>query len=75
MASHDSRTVLEVQDLAQAAYVICQRTHRKLRGSHVVAVGLQAFDDLAPTGAVGPRAVDKNDIRQITHFGWSFLFL
>jgi hypothetical protein len=33
----------------------------------VVAVGLQALDDGAPTRAVGPRAVHQDDIQSVIH--------
>src|SRR5689334_23117825 len=35
----------------------------------MVAVGLQALDDAAPARAVGPCAMDENDIRPGIHLG------
>jgi len=63
MACHDDRAVLAVQHLAQPGDVSAQRGLRELGCRDVVAIGLQALDDSAPTRAVGPRAVDQDDIR------------
>src|SRR5205807_10394655 len=68
----DGRTVLEVQHLAQPGDVIGQRGQWKLGGGDVVAVGLQALDDGAPTGAVGPGTMHQHDIRESIHFFTSF---
>src|SRR2546423_6452682 len=73
VAGDDGRAVLGGQHLAQPGDVIRQRGQRKLGCCDVVAVGLQALDDGAPTGAVGPRAVDKDDVRYRVHFSGSFL--
>src|SRR5438876_558550 len=54
--------------LWQPGDVSGQRGQRKLGCGDGVAVGLQALDDGAPTGAVGPDAVDEHDVRESGHF-------
>jgi hypothetical protein len=54
VAGDEGRAVLAGQHLAQPGDVIRQRGQRELGCCDVVAVGLQALDDGAPTGAVGP---------------------
>src|SRR6202023_3047776 len=73
VSGHDGGAVLEVQHLAQPGDVIGQRGQRELGGGDPVAVGLQALDDAAPAGAVGPRAVDENDVRSGVHLGVPFV--
>ena len=68
MAGDDGRSVLECQHLAKPGDVICQRREGKLGGRDVVAVGLQALDDRAPTGTVRPGTVNENDVRSTVHF-------
>ena len=46
-------------------HVLGQRGQRELRCGDVIAAGLQALDDAAPARALGPCAVDKNDIRPV----------
>ena len=69
----DGGAVLEVQDLAQPGHVIGQRGQRELRCRDMVAVGLQALDDAAPARALGPCAVDENDIRSGVHLCGPFV--
>jgi hypothetical protein len=69
VAGDDGRAVLAGQHLAQPGNVSGQRGLRKLGRGYLVAVGLQALDDRAPARAVGPGAVDEDDIRSITHSG------
>ncbi len=64
---------MEVQHLAHAGDVVGQRGQRELGCGDVVAVGLQALDDAAPAGAVGPCAVDENDVRSSIHLGGPFV--
>lgn len=61
------RAVRPGQHLAQPRNVSGQRGLWELRRGDVVAVGLQAVDDRAPAGAVGPRAVHKDDVRPDAH--------
>src|SRR6476646_7829363 len=63
VAGDDGRTVLEGQYLAEPCDIIGQRREGKLWCRDVVAVGLEALDDRAPTGTVGPGTVNKNDVR------------
>src|ERR1700722_17690305 len=65
----DGGAVLQVQHLAQPGNVIGERGQRELRRGDVVAVGLQALDDAAPAGALGPGAVDEDDVRSGVHLG------
>ena len=67
VAGDDGRAVLAGQHLAQPGNVSVQRGLRELGRGDVVAVGLQALDDRAPAGAVGPCAVNEDDIRMNTH--------
>jgi hypothetical protein len=62
MASDKRRAVLAAQHLAEPRDVIGECGHRKLGSRDVVTTGLQPLDDRAPAGAIGPRAVDKNDV-------------
>lgn len=63
MAGDDGRAVLTHQHPAQASNISIQRGLRELGSGHVEAIGLQALDDRAPTRPVGPRAVDKDDMK------------
>jgi hypothetical protein len=68
----DGGAVLEVQHLAQPGHVVGQRGQRELGRGDMVTVGLQAFDDVAPARALGPCAVDENDIRSGVHLADPF---
>jgi hypothetical protein len=67
VAGDNGRAVLARQHLAQPGNVSGQRGLRELGRGYLVPVGLQALDDRAPAGPVGPRAVDEDDIRPDTH--------
>ena len=67
MPGNEGWPVLAGQDLAQPGDVIGQPGHRELGCGDVVPVGLQALDDGAPTGAVGPGSVHKDDVGQRSH--------
>jgi hypothetical protein len=69
----DGGAVLQVQHLAQPGNIVGQCGQRELGCADVVAVGLQALDDRAPAGAVGPCAVDEDDVRSGVHFGGPFV--
>ena len=68
----DRRAVLEIEHLAQARDVVDERGQRELRRSHLKALCLEALDDAAPGGAVGPGSVDENDIWPAVHLRSSF---
>ena len=68
----DRGAVLEVQHLAQPGDVVGQGGHRELRGGDVVTAGLQPLDDTAPAGAIGPRAVDQDNVGSSILVGDSF---
>ena len=57
------RATLKAKHVAQSRDVVGERCLGKLGSGDVVAVGLEALDDRAPAGAVGPRAVDEDDVR------------
>src|SRR5439155_23522988 len=40
---------------------------RELRRPHLEALFLEAFDDAAPAGPVGPGAMNENDVRPAVH--------
>jgi hypothetical protein len=63
----DRRAALELEYLAQPGDVVSERAERELRRSHLEPVCLEAFDDAAPRGPVGPGAMDKNDVRPAVH--------
>jgi hypothetical protein len=67
MTGDDRRAVLAGQHLAQPGHISGQRGLGELGRDDLVAVGLQALDDRAPAGAIGPPAVDQDDIRPDTH--------
>src|SRR5229473_1422800 len=67
VAGDDRGTVLELEHLAQPRDVLGQRVERELRRSDLEAVCLEAFDDAAPGGPVGPGAMDENDVRSAVH--------
>src|SRR6266704_5981203 len=67
VSDEDRRAVLEVEYLAQPGDVVGERGQRELRRSDLEAVCLEALDDAAPAGPVGPGAVDKNDVRSAVH--------
>ena len=67
VADYDRWPVLAVEHLAQPRDVVGECRHRKLRRGDAEAVRLQAFDDCAPAGAIGPGAVDENDVRVTVH--------
>src|SRR5436309_331328 len=69
----DGRACLTGQHLAQPSDIIGQCVQRKLGCGDGVAIGLQALDDGAPTGAVGPGAVDKHNVRESGHLVGPFL--
>jgi hypothetical protein len=72
--SDDKRwTVLELEHLPQAGDVVGERAQWKLRRSDVEAVGLQALNNTAPAGPLGPRAMNQDDVRPAVHLGDSFL--
>jgi hypothetical protein len=54
--------------MAKPGDIIGQRRERKLGCRDVIAVGLQALDDRAPTGTVHPATVNKNDVPPRVHF-------
>ena len=68
MTGDDGGAVLELEHLAQTRDVVGKRVERELRRSDLEAVCLEALDDAAPAGAVGPGAMDKNDVRPAVHF-------
>ena len=72
VAGDDGGTVLAVQHLAQPGDIIRQRGLRELGRGDGVAAGLQALDDGAPARAVGPRAVDDDEVRPRIHGDSSF---
>ena len=61
---NDGRPVLAGQDLAQPGDVSGQRGLRELGCGDPVPVGLQVLDDGAPTGAIGPGAMNEDDVGQ-----------
>src|SRR5690348_14871847 len=69
----DGGAVLQVQHLAQPGNVVGQRGQRELGCGDVIAAGLEALDDAAPARAVGPCAVDENDVRPGVHLGVPFV--
>src|SRR6204780_1133876 len=52
---------------SQTGDVVFLRGQGVRGGGDVVAVGLQALDDATPAGALGPCAVDENDVRSGVH--------
>jgi len=64
VAGDDGRAILAVQHLPQPGDVVGQGRLRELGCGDGEAGGLQALDDGAPAGAVGPCAVDEDDVRQ-----------
>jgi len=71
VADDDGRAVLASQHLAQPGDVSGKLGHRKLGCGDVVAVGLQALDDGAPTGAVRPGTMDEYNIHVCSPFARS----
>jgi hypothetical protein len=67
MSNKDGRTVLELEHLTEPGDIVYQRAERELWGSHLEAVGLEALDDAAPEGPVGPSAIDENDVGPGVH--------
>src|SRR5207237_10422292 len=72
VAGDNGRAVLAGQHLAQSSDVSGKLGDRKLGCGDSVAVGLQALDDGAPTGAVGPGTMHQHNIRERIHFFTSF---
>jgi hypothetical protein len=66
----DRRAVLKRQDLPQACDIVCDGRQRELGRRDPVAGGLQALDDAGLGGAVGPGAVDEDDVRLVGHAGF-----
>jgi hypothetical protein len=74
VAHDDRRTILAAEHLAQARDVIGERSQGELGGGDRVVGGLQALHHVAPARALGPRAVDEDDIRlAVGCHGVSFL--
>src|SRR5712691_4621035 len=67
VSDDDRRAVLELEYLAQPADVVGKRGQRELRRPHLEALCLEALDDAAPAGPVGPGAMDENDVRPAVH--------
>jgi hypothetical protein len=67
VAHDDRRTILASQYVPKPSDVVRQLRQRELWRCDAVPRGLQALDGRAPAGAVGPRAVNEDDIRPITH--------
>ena len=67
MAGDDRRAGLQAQDVTQTFDVVGDGAQSELRRGDVVAVGLQALDDGAPARAVGPGAVDEDEIGRVGH--------
>jgi hypothetical protein len=73
MPHGDRRPVLTGKHSPQPTDVIRQPRQRELQSSDAVLGGLEAFNDGAPTGTIGPRTVGENDVRPIGQSGVSFL--
>ena len=71
VSDDDRGAVLELEHLTQPGDVVRERAQRELRRPHLEAVCLEALDDAAPAGPVGPGAMDENDVRPAVHFDHS----
>jgi hypothetical protein len=69
VSDDDRGPVLELEHLAQPRDVVGERVERELRRPHLETLSLQAFDDAAPAGPIGPRTVDEKDVRSVVHVG------
>src|SRR5712691_6440843 len=67
VSDDDRRAVLELEHLAQPRDVVCERGQRELRRSDLEAVCLEALDNAAPAGPIGPGAMDENDVWPAVH--------
>src|SRR5438128_8561296 len=67
VSDDDRRAVLELEYLAQPRDVVGERAERELRRSDLEPFCLEALDDVAPAGPVGPGAMDENDVRPVVH--------
>src|SRR5207244_13225532 len=67
VSDNDRGAVLELEHLSQPRHVVDERVERELRGSDLEAVCLEAFDDAAPAGPVGPGAMNENDVGPAVH--------
>jgi hypothetical protein len=62
MAGQHGRAVLQRQGAACLGEGIGQRRQRILHCRHIQPGGLKPRNDLAPTGAIGPGAMDQHDV-------------
>jgi hypothetical protein len=63
VGDENGRAALAREHVADPRDVIRKRGLRKLNRRDLVAVGLQALDDVAPAGPLGPRSVHEDDVR------------
>ena len=67
MPGDEGGSVLAAQNLAQPAHVIGQPGHLELGRGDAVPLRLQLLYHGTPAGAVGPGAVDQDDVGQRSH--------
>jgi hypothetical protein len=63
----DRRAVLELEHLAQPCDVVGERAHGELGRPYLEAICLEAPDDAAPAGPIGPGAMDENNVWPAVH--------